>query len=76
MKKSEPKRIPVLPAGPIVLSKRNRKLFLPQNQSYSLRRTTPSIILKEPEQKRVPVLAASDIASAKPAHQDTIVMLP
>jgi hypothetical protein len=76
IKESEPKRIPVLTAGTIAFSKHNTNIFLPQKQSSSLQPTTPSIILKEVEQKRVPVLSAGEIVSAKPAHNDTIAVLP
>ena len=40
IKESEIKRIPVLSAGSIVLSKHSKDLFLPQKQSYSLSRKT------------------------------------
>ena len=61
IKESEIKRIPVLSAGSIVLSKHSKDLFLPQKQSYSLSRKTQLIITKKSEPKRIPVLPAGPI---------------
>jgi hypothetical protein len=74
IKERGPKRIPVLSAGPIVLSKHSTDLFLSQKQSYSLSHKTPSIIImKEPEQKRISVLSVGTIVLLK---HNTDLFLP
>jgi hypothetical protein len=73
IKESEPKRIPVLTAGTIAVSKHNTDLLLHQKQSYSLLQKTPSAIIKETEQKRIRVLSAGPITLSK---HNTNLFLP